>query len=216
MITISKENVFFLLFLNMLTKPTEYEKQERDYKELIKAVYHEDLCALREMVRAGADVNARSSSGDTILSMAILCNCLLSTKELLEAGADVNLGNRDGRRPIHCAVDCSDPCNAIALLLEHRADINAEMRDGWTALHWAAARGMPSVMKMLLDAGGDVHATVCVRRSPLYYAALHDNSDVFEMLLRSGSETCGLDTRDIKGRCYEILCTFLVEKEQQL
>jgi hypothetical protein len=48
--------------------------------------------------------------------------------------------------------------NAVRLLLEHGADPNArEAGDNTYPLHWAAAHGHLDTVRVLLDAGGDVH-----------------------------------------------------------
>lgn len=152
---------------------------------LISAVFNTELHAIRELVRAGTDVNTTSSSGESALTWAIMLGRLSSAKVLVEEGADVNLGNTDGTRPIHRAVDCPDPCAYIALLLEHRANVNAKRGDGLTALHLAAMRGsMPAVIA-LLEAGGDIDALDRGLQSPLHYAASHDNPEVLETLLRA-------------------------------
>lgn len=43
----------------------------------------------------------------------------------------------------------------VNYLLEHREDPNGGIKTGLNALHWAASRGKPGIMRLLLDRGGD-------------------------------------------------------------
>ncbi len=48
--------------------------------------------------------------------------------------------------------------SAVEALLRDGADVNArESEDHTYALHWAAASGHLEVVRLLVDAGGDVH-----------------------------------------------------------
>ena len=47
------------------------------------------------------------------------------------------------------------------MLIDRGADINAANRRGNTALHFAYAYEFPKVVKMLADAGANVHAVNC-------------------------------------------------------
>jgi Ankyrin repeats (3 copies) len=72
------------------------------------------------LIKAGADLNAQDSEGDTPLYWAA-CNKLRESVELLlQAGADPNLKNLRGRKPISCvgSVYDSEDEKAIFQLLQ--------------------------------------------------------------------------------------------------
>jgi hypothetical protein len=58
-----------------------------------------------------------------------------------------------GRELIRVAY-AGDTAQATSLML-YGVDVNYRDRAGWTALHWAAAKDRPKVVKMLLQAGAD-------------------------------------------------------------
>jgi len=67
-------------------KPSKYENS--------------DLLILKELIKAGADVDMQESNGSTALHYAVdECNNLLS-KELIKAGADVNIQDDNGNIPL--------------------------------------------------------------------------------------------------------------------
>jgi len=60
---------------------------------------------VEELVRAGADPNAYTSQGDTLLHLAVYGNRLRMAEILLRHGADATRQNRDGKTPIDIARD---------------------------------------------------------------------------------------------------------------
>ena len=61
--------------------------------------------AVRELIDAGADVNARTGSGNTPLHMAVFSNPNPRVvKVLIEAGANVDARNAEGHHPFQTSV----------------------------------------------------------------------------------------------------------------
>jgi hypothetical protein len=67
------------------------------------AATNPDVTAVKALLAAGADVNAKDMDGNTPLHMAAYTNRIEATKVLLEAGADVNVVSSGGRTPMAMA-----------------------------------------------------------------------------------------------------------------
>lgn len=67
------------------------------------AATNPDVTALKALLAAGADVNAKDMDNITPLHMAAYTNRIENAKVLLEAGADVNAESNGGRTPLSMA-----------------------------------------------------------------------------------------------------------------
>lgn len=104
-------------------------------------------------VELGADVNAKSHTGDTALHHATRYHDNMTTVEaLLDADADVNAANAKGDTPLHCAFERRKAPNIIKALLEAGADVQALNDNAETPLHLAARLGTSDKVQLLLDA----------------------------------------------------------------
>lgn len=93
--------------LNMLLGKEVYlEETFEDGKTPI--FYVRSLNALEQMVKAGADINKKDSSGKTLLSYFIEAKPLSYSKYLTEQGADVNAVEENGWTPVFRAAAGKD------------------------------------------------------------------------------------------------------------
>ncbi len=68
------------------------------------------------------------------------------------------------------------------VLLEAGADIKAKNKSQFTALHEAARRGNPDVVRALLEAGADIEAVNKFGRTALDLAKRYEEDAVVEVL----------------------------------
>ncbi len=105
--------------------------------------------AVRRLVRHGADVNAKDSTGLTALQMAIIKDQHGTVKEMLQLGADPNVHTgKHNQTALHTAA-LQGNAAIVQLLLAHGADPNAKGNDGITPLLLAANQGHLGVARLL-------------------------------------------------------------------
>ena len=75
-----------------------------------------------------------------------------------------------------------------ALLLQQRVEVNAGEPDGATALHWAAHRGQPEIVELLLRAGARVSVANRYGVRPLSLAAANGGARAVKLLLKAGAD----------------------------
>ena len=74
-------------------------------KALIKSVFAGDSIEAEALLQAGADVDAKSSSGHTVLMYAAIRDHTETVQLLLDAGADVNVKDNDGETALMKAIN---------------------------------------------------------------------------------------------------------------
>ncbi|KDQ16789.1 hypothetical protein BOTBODRAFT_621429, partial [Botryobasidium botryosum FD-172 SS1] len=111
--------------------------------------------AVTALLREGSDdVNARDKDGHTLLDRAARLGFPAAVKALLDAGADPNISGRS--TPLHFAavlMEHPDDEEAVLALCNAGADVDAVDVKGYTPLHYAAWRGSPSAVQLLLGRG---------------------------------------------------------------
>ena len=78
---------------------------------------------------------------------------------------------------------------AVERLLRENADVNGAQGDGTTALHWAAYTDDRVMVRLLIQAGADLHAeTRLGALTPLFIAAKSGNVAILRLMLEAGAD----------------------------
>jgi cytohesin len=158
--------------------------------------------AAAQLIAAGADVNAEDSDGETPLMIAVrsadldavskfiaagarldvarhrdgICALHWARRDIAEAllvaGADANVKDVHGWTPAHFAAARGD-FECVCRLVAVGANVNSVTKDGDTLLHIAAASATSdAIIRLLVEAGGDVNAANRAGRTVCHAAVL--------------------------------------------
>ncbi|WP_341751923.1 ankyrin repeat domain-containing protein [Candidatus Tisiphia endosymbiont of Piscicola geometra] len=121
------------------------------------------------------DVNARNSSGNTLLHVATQNNQKSIVKLLLNIGADVNAKRTSGETSLHIAVK-SNSNEIVELLLNGGADVNIAFLHN-SPLYTAISNNSTEIVELLLT------KLQTVTKEELFKAVKNDNTQIVQLLL---------------------------------
>jgi ankyrin repeat protein len=123
------------------------------------AAYRDDVEIARLLIKAGADVKAKTRIDDfTPLLLAAKNGNAAMVELLLKAGADPNTATGTGATALMLAA-ASGKTEAVKQLVDHGANVNAkDITNEQTALMFAAAVNSAPAIKLLAEHGADVNA----------------------------------------------------------
>ena len=147
---------------------------------LHKAARLRNASIMRQLIEAGADVNAPDFESKTPLHH-VLTSPLPKPYEdavrlLFERGADPNVIDRTGWTPLHHAVENKQE-SAMLQLLEHSANPCIRNGEGRTPLHIAAIAFDVGAVALLMSYGGSdcIHTDDYTDSSPIEYMLIWQN-----------------------------------------
>eukprot|EP00954_Amorphochlora_amoebiformis_P023821 1362273-Amorphochlora_amoeboformis.AAC.1 len=134
---------------------------------LLKSAAEGDIQEVKINIRLGADVHARTPSGQTVLHVSVACDSARLINILLRAKADLEAKDGSGRTPLASVesqsakgwsplmhASDSDSCGIVRALVKAGARDTIRANDESTALIWAAHRGHLTVAKHLIKHAG--------------------------------------------------------------
>lgn len=173
---------------------------------LVDKGFEKNSLALRQMLAAGADVNARGETGETLLMMA----ARLQQRDLFNAAllrADLKLSDQSGNNVMHILA-YNQNASMIVNVLDRAPELLKEKNHaGLTPLgalcdavygrHWAVQSNvLDSVIRLMVVRGADPNAQDKNGRTLLHFAVQTCRTELAEYLLARGAKP---DTRDAKG-----------------
>ncbi len=132
---------------------------QRIGKQLIAAVYANDIETIRFLQQRGTDIDTPAIGDGTALMIAVKENNRLMVEELIQLGANVNQSSRFDGNPLIVAA-MRNNLELAQLLIENGADVNAIVTYDETPLINATRRGYLDMTKLLVSHGADVNLAV--------------------------------------------------------
>ncbi len=156
---------------------------------LMNAVSFKDPKWIRLLIKAGADLNAQTASGQTVLISAAHRGYSQVVKALLDAGAGYAIKNEKGETALSVGVQMGRT-DAVRLLIDSGADLNVKDKKARTPLMVAATEARTDTAEVLIKAGADIRvrdnngSTILVRTS----GSWKEQTGVVRLLLERGAE----------------------------
>lgn len=155
-LSISSHNARFDVVGRLLQAGADAEILE--WTELMYAIALGNAEAVEQLLRSGADLEARDGWERTPWLLSLETGDMRKAKLLLEAGSDVNQQSRCGETALMHAIKSEQP-EILAWLIAQGADVNAQDEFGDTALMKAAEEGATGTVRQLIEAGANIHLT---------------------------------------------------------
>ena len=153
-----------------------------------------DTAIVRDLLRAGCDVNRKGGKFGTALNAACSYGGSDVVKLLLEHNADANIQgcwNCDNALQAACEMNNAE---SILLLLQHGADPNLHGGGYGSALHAAFSKGNEIVIRELLERGADINYKGGEYHSVLQAAVDSGKEEAVQIALK-----CGLSPNEKGG-----------------
>lgn len=155
---------------------------------LADAVKNRDREAVRSLLEAKAEVNARQPDGSTALHWAAHWEDMETADLLIRSGANVNAANEYGVSPLSLAASNRN-APLMEKFLQAGANPNAASWTGEAPLMTAASAGSIEVVNVLLAHGADVNAKEPRRgQTALMWAIAARHPDVARALIERGAD----------------------------
>ena len=132
--------------------------------ELIETITSNNVNKIKDLIKKGANVNARDGVGNTCLMLACDFNNFETVSFLLSKKANVDFVNQFGYTALHFAVQKND-LKVVRLLINSSEAIVEKMINkkddlGNTPLHLAIDSGNANVVDFLVKKGADLNLSL--------------------------------------------------------
>jgi ankyrin repeat protein len=181
-----KNNGYFISLDHENNRVMHLNKLEEGWTELHWASYMNEKKDIPELLRRGAEVNAKNKDGHTPLFIASKLGRLEVVKMLLGGGAVVDAAMNDGTTPLYIASQ-HNRLEVVKVLLEKGAAVDAARNIGASSLHIASQEGHLEVVRELLGRGAAVDAALSEGATPLFVASEKGHLEVVRELLARGA-----------------------------
>ncbi len=163
--------------------------------ELIEAAAAGDIRQVKDLIAAGADVNAQDRGDNTALHYATQKGHLEVVKLLVAHGADVNAGAQAGWTPLLAAANEGHE-DIAEFLLKNQAPVDVADAAGYTPLYYAIWSDDEETVRTLIAHGADVNKPRKGGYSPLVHAVWQSETANIKALIDAGAD---VNVKDDQG-----------------
>ncbi|RJX30482.1 MAG: hypothetical protein C4531_08910 [Desulfurivibrio sp.] len=185
----------------LLDKGASVHVPPGQYSPLHVAARAGNVEMVKRLVALGADIHARSTSGETPLLSSVYSPTPEATAYLVSLGCAVNDQDEQGVSPLFRAAMMGSTGNA-QVLIKNGADLTVRgKRYLLTPLHLAAIKGYGDLVDLLLAAGAYPNSKDKDGHTPLFYAVKY-NFPAIAALLRDhgGRNDEAIEINDLRKR----------------
>ena len=165
---------------------------------LIEAAKSGNLVEIERLLKRGANINTKDSTGRTPLHAASYNDHINIVNFLISNGADVNAKSNVDATPLHMA-SYSGHADIVNFLVSKGANVNAKDNGGRTPLHAASYNGHADIVSFLIGKGADINAKAIndYGVTPLHVASFKGHVDIVEILISKGAD---VNVKDNNGK----------------
>ncbi|PAA93512.1 hypothetical protein BOX15_Mlig016313g1 [Macrostomum lignano] len=176
-------------------------------EDLHRCIRRRNLDALVNALETGeANPNAPDDKGFTPLAEAALEGLLDYCQALLDHRADVNWSGDNGKTCLMLVAYKGKPEVLQWLLESANASLHPRDRNGLSALHYAVDGEQLDNVRLLLDAGADLHAKDNAGCTPLLRCAQHRNNGNSALAVELLNRGALVDETDSSGQTALFYC----------
>ncbi|XP_046544239.1 uncharacterized protein LOC124254447 [Haliotis rubra] len=152
--------------------------------------------AVEMLLNKGANINQKTSLGQTALLLSSVEGHISLANFLLEKGAGINITDTQGCSPLHSA-SAHGQLSIVQQLLERGANINCCDSIGSTAIFYASLKGHLEIVQTLIDHGADITMSNTFGGQPLLAACVNGHMAVIQSVLVKKPD---LNHKDFNGK----------------
>ncbi|EAY22427.1 hypothetical protein TVAG_379060 [Trichomonas vaginalis G3] len=162
----------------------------------IQSINFNHIGIIEKILFLGADINAKTKSGGTVLYFVLQRKLNILAEFLLSRGISINAKDNGGLTALHLSMKLQNK-SIMEFLLSHGADVNIGDNFGLTCLHNAVWNNNKEIAELLLSNGANVDAKESMGLTALHYAAMNNYQELVNLLASHGAE---LNAKDDNGK----------------
>lgn len=143
---------------------------------------------LERLVVQGHNIEGSGSDGETPLIRSARLGHAENIRTLLRRGADITAADVTGETSIERATLPGNACAVKALIVDGNADVNIITGStGWSLLMSAVSSGSIETVRLLIEAGADLHAQTSWGETALSLASIIGREAIANLLIDAGA-----------------------------